>query len=212
MSLTKTEKEEFLNTVTHGLGLLIFLSFCPLMLAATTKYGSFAMGFGASVYCFGLLFTYSASTVYHATIKPKLKYYLRVLDHVAIFFLIAGTYTPFIIRYIGLVSGYKYLIAIWVLAFAGVIYKLFFTHGSRFISVLLYLALGWVAIFFYEPMASKMSATVLWLVIAGGGAFSAGSVFYIIKKIPYNHAIWHIFVLAGSVLHFIAVTYAIMYA
>ncbi|MBX7243017.1 MAG: hemolysin III family protein [Bacteroidia bacterium] len=212
MNLPRPEKTEMVNAITHGIGVLIYIAFIPLMFAATSAYGSFAMSFASAIYSFGLIFTFSASTIYHAVTNPDYKYFMRILDHIAIFFLIAGTYTPFIIRYIGLVDGYKYLIMIWALALSGAVYKLFFTHGSRVISVILYLSLGWIAVFFYGPMSAKMSGFVLWMIIAGGACFSVGSIFYLLKKIPYNHAIWHVFVLAGSAFHFTGVVYSIMYA
>lgn len=160
---------------------------------------------GAAVFATTLLLLYAASTFYHATRSPALKTRLKVLDHAAIYLLIAGTYTPFTL--VGLRGGWGWTLfgIVWGLAVCGVIFKLFATGRFRRISTGIYIAMGWMVLIAARPMVQRMDPTVIAWLVAGGLAYTAGTFFYHHRRLVYSHAIWHGFVLAGSVCHGVAV-------
>jgi hemolysin III len=157
-----------------------------------------------------LVLLYVASTLYHAVHHPVAKARLKVLDHCAIFLLIAGTYTPFTLLGLGGGWGWSLFAAIWTLAVLGVVLKLFFTGRFRRTSTALYLAMGWLALVAIGPLARSLESWTLGLLLAGGVVYSAGTLFYHSDRVPYAHAIWHLFVLAASTLHFAAVATLIL--
>ncbi len=161
--------------------------------------------FSAYVFCGALLLLYSASTLYHALTNPKSKELFHLIDHTAIFILIAGTYTPFLLVSLREEIHISFFIIMWSIAAVGIIYKLFMIKKLKLISTLIYLAMGWMAIIkiktFYQHLPWQAS---IWILM-GGIFYSIGTIFYSVERIPYNHAIWHLFVLCGSVSHFIAI-------
>jgi len=198
-------REEIANALTHGLGAVAALAGSAVLITLAAIYGDGWQLAGAIVFGVTLLLLYTASTLYHAIQYPPAKRRLQVLDHCAIYLLIAGTYTPFTL--IGLRGpwGWGLFAAIWTLALAGVIFKLFFTGRFDLLSTIIYIAMGWLVIFAIKPMwQSHDGFTLAWL-LAGGLFYTLGTYFYHKEYIPYSHAIWHLFVLAGSVCHFVSV-------
>ena len=199
-------RAEIASAVTHGLGAVAALAGGAVLITLTALHGD-AWQLGASI-VFGvtLLLLYTASTLYHAIQHPVAKGRLKVFDHCAIYLLIAGTYTPFTL--IGLRGpwGWGLFIAIWSLALCGVIFKLFYTGRFKRLSTFIYIAMGWLIIVAIKPMLNSLDAWTLGWLLAGGVFYTLGTYFYHRESIPYSHAIWHLFVIAGSVCHFVAVT------
>lgn len=198
--LSKYKKEELLNTISHGLGILLGIIGFFLLLKKSSDKTNFAV-LGIYIYSFSIILLYSASTLYHAIAKPSVKKKFRILDHISIYFLIAGTYTP--VALITLVNGNGWLIfaIVWGIALFGAILKLFFTGKYEILSLLLYLVMGWLIVFDFSSLMDATSASGIKLLMLGGAFYTLGILFYAIKQIPYNHFIWHLFVLGGSISH-----------
>lgn len=160
---------------------------------------------GVSVFAFALVALYAASTAYHAARSERIKRRLKVLDHCAIYLLIAGSYTPFLLNDLRGPWGWSLFGVIWSLALAGMVFKLFFTGRFRLVSTLVYVMMGWLALVAIVPMLRNMHMVTLGWMLAGGIAYTAGTPFYHAVRMRYSHAVWHLFVLAGSVCHAIAV-------
>lgn len=201
-----TQSEEIANALTHGMGALLSIGAGAVLITLAAIKGDPWTIFSASVYVASLVLLFSASTLYHAFSPSATKDRLHVLDHCAIFLLIAGTYTPFML--VGLRDsawGWSLFAIIWSLAVIGIVFKLFFTGKFRRTSTLIYVLMGWIAIVAVVPMTRALPAATLLLILFGGIAYTAGTYFYLSKRIAYAHAIWHLFVVAGATLHFIAV-------
>ncbi|UYB54354.1 hemolysin III family protein [Xanthomonas sp. AM6] len=199
-------RDELASALTHGLGAVAALAGSSVLITLAAIYGDGWQLAGAIVFGVALLLLYTASTLYHAIPHPGAKARLQVLDHCAIYVLIAGTYTPFTL--IGLRGpwGWGLFAAIWTIALAGVIFKLFFTGRFRLLSTILYLAMGWLIVVAIEPLLHSVDVPTLCWLLAGGLFYTLGTYFYQRDTVRYFHAIWHLFVLAGSVCHFVAVT------
>ena len=198
-------REEILNALTHGVGALAAIGAGAVLITLAALHGDVFSVVGASVFVGSLVLLYTASTLYHAIPWAQAKARLKVFDHCAIYVLIAGTYTPFTIGAMRGAWGWSLFATIWALALAGVVFKLFYTGRFQVVSTLVYVAMGWLIVVAVGPMKAALAApTIAWLV-AGGVAYTAGTVFYLSKRIPYAHVIWHLFVLGGSVCHFGAV-------
>jgi len=197
--------EEIANALTHGLGAAAALAAGTVLITLAAINGDGWKLAGAIVFAVALLFLYTASTLYHAIQHPRVKRHLQVLDHCAIYVLIAGTYTPFTL--IGLRGpwGWSLFAAIWALALAGVVFKLFFTGRFDRLSTLLYLGMGWLVVVAIKPMLTVMDAWTLGWLFGGGVFYSLGTLFYLRESWPYSHAIWHLFVIGGSACHYVAV-------
>lgn len=202
---TRNSAEELANTVTHGIGLaLSVLGFIILLVLAVMRGNAWHI-VGCAVYGSTLVCLYAASTLYHVIPSPRLKRALKIFDHSAIYLLIAGTYTPFLLVNLRGGWGWSLLGTVWGLALAGIILKLRFVDRFNILSPVIYLLMGWLALIAVKPLFSMVPlGGVLWL-FAGGLMYSVGLLFYAWKKIPYNHVIWHLFVLAGSTCHYFAV-------
>ena len=199
-------RHELASALTHGVGAMAALAGSAVLITLAALHGD-AWQLGASI-VFGvtLLLLYVASTLYHSVQHPVAKGRLKVFDHCAIYLLIAGTYTPFTL--IGLRGpwGWGLFIAIWTLAIGGVGFKVCYTGPFKRWSTLIYIAMGWLIIVAIKPMLNSLDAWTLGWLLAGGLFYTLGTYFYHRESIPYSHAIWHLFVIAGSVCHFIAVT------
>ncbi|MEM9823096.1 MAG: hemolysin III family protein, partial [Bacteroidota bacterium] len=145
-----------------------------------------------------------ASTVYHSVIDQRLKHIFRIVDHISIYFLIAGTHTPLVLLYLHQPSGWYFLTGLWLMVLLGTIFKVFFTGRYEFFSITLYILMGWSGLLVLPQMFEHMSNSSLYCLIAGGVLYSGGVIFYVWKRLPYHHAIWHLFVIAGTAAHFIA--------
>ncbi|MDN4494514.1 PAQR family membrane homeostasis protein TrhA [Ureibacillus aquaedulcis] len=198
-----SKKEEILNSVSHGLGALLsipatlFLVHKARIEGSTIELVSYII-FGLSMFCL-----YAASTIYHAW--PTHKSVLKKLDHSSIFLMIAGTYTPVALIAIGGKLGWTIFFIEWGLALFGILFKMYFVHRFARLSLLVYLGMGWLAIVFYDPMLSYITMNGFLLLLAGGLSYTIGTFFYKNKKIPYNHAIWHVFVMGGSLFMYLTI-------
>jgi len=199
-------RDEIASAITHGLGAIAALAGGSVLITLTAIYGDAWQLATTIVFSATLLLLYVASTLYHAIPHPGAKARLQVFDHCAIYLLIAGTYTPFTL--IGLRGpwGWGLFTAIWTLAAAGVVFKLFFTGRFRLLSTFIYLGMGWAVVVAIKPLLHSVDAFSLGWLLAGGLFYTLGTWFYQRDSVRYFHAIWHLFVLAGSVCHFVAVT------
>jgi hemolysin III len=201
----QTPGEELANSLTHGVGFVAAVVGTPILLAEAARVGGVADIIGAAVFAATVMLAYLASTLYHAVPWPRAKEILRVLDHGSIYLLIAGTYTPFTLGILRGGWGWTLFGLVWTLALAGVVMKV--SHGMRFprLSVVFYLAMGWLIVIAAGPLVERMPASGLAWLVAGGCAYTLGVVFYALDRFRYCHFIWHLFVLAGTACHFVAV-------
>ena len=201
-----TTGEEIANAVTHGIAALMSIAGLAILVGFAVAYsGSPTVITTVSVFGASMIFLYVASTLYHAIPNPKAKRILQRLDHSMIYVLIAGSYTPFCLVTLEGVTGIALCIAVWAIALAGIALQGVLIKKSKWLNSLLYLAMGWLVILVIEPLIENLANGGLWLLTAGGLSYSLGVIFYIWKSIPYSHAIWHVFVFAGTVLQFLAV-------
>ena len=196
--------EEIASAVTHGVGVLLSVGAGAVLVTLAALTGDAWTIVGASVFVGTLVLTYAASTLYHAVPFARAKARLRTLDHCAIFGLIAGTYTPFLIGGLRGPWGWGLFATIWALAAVGVVFKLFFTGRFKRASTLVYVAMGWLVVVATGPLREALPGSTLAWLVGGGLAYTVGTVFYLSRR-PFAHAVWHGFVLAGSVCHFAAV-------
>lgn len=198
-------REELASALTHGVGAAAALAGGAVLIVLAALHGDGWQLSAAIVFGISLLLLYVASTLYHAIAHPTAKGRLKVFDHCAIYLLIAGTYTPFTLIGLRGTLGWTLFAAIWVLAFAGVAFKLFFTGRFKLLSTAIYIAMGWLVVLAIKPVMGALDAWTFGWLLAGGLAYTTGTVFYHRPSLPYSHAIWHLFVIAGSVCHYIAV-------
>lgn len=201
----QTHAEEVINSLTHGVGLVLSAAGLAVLVVLASLFGDVFHIVSSAVFGGTLVFLYGASTLYHSARSPKLKRALRVVDHIAIFLLIAGTYTPFTVVLMRDGWGWTLLTLVWGIAAVGLLFKLFSRHRFHPAATSLYLLMGWISVFFYEPMWAAIPAGGLALLVAGGLSYTAGVVFYGWHSLRYSHAIWHLFVLVGSICHYFAV-------
>lgn len=202
--------EEIMNAVTHGIGTLLAVAGLVLLTVFAYLYGEIWHIVSFSIYGTTLVLLYLASTLYHSFTNERVKYIFKILDHSAIYLLIAGTYTPFTLVPLHGTLGWSVFGLVWGLAVLGIVLKVFFVGRFKVISTLCYIAMGWLIIIAIKPLIATVPALgIMWLII-GGLFYTLGSVFYLWHKLPYNHAIWHLFVLAGSISHFIAVFFYVL--
>lgn len=197
----QTVIEERLNAMSHGIGAALGIAGLILMLVYVDSSVDFGL-FSVLVYGFSIIVLFLASTMYHYVRDERRKHYFRIVDHVSIYFLIAGTYTPVLLLSLTDSLGWLLFWVVWGIAAFGVILKLFFTGRFEVFSTLLYLVMGWLIVFDFSNLSESIGPNgVLWL-FAGGLFYTVGILFYAIDKIPYNHVIWHLFVLGGAICHF----------
>lgn len=202
--------EEVANSVTHGLGALLAIAAIPILVVASLKSGGGVHLFAALVYTITMLIEYLMSTLYHAIAVDKAKRVFKILDHSSIYLFIAGSYTPFCLITLANHGGNWLCLVVWALALVGVACEAFWVFRPRWISAVLYLLLGWCVVWFLPTLAQLLPAPGLWLLIGGGLCYTIGCIFYVLKKIPYMHSIFHLWVLAGSICQFLAIALYIM--
>lgn len=200
-----TEREEFANWLTHGIAFLLSIAGTVALLYVAGVHGSIWHVLGFSVFGGSLIVLYFFSTLYHLTKDPKRKQRIRIFDHAAIFLLIAGTYTPLLLIYLRSSIGWPFLGVIWAFACAGILFKLLFKTKYRFISLSMYLAMGWLCVLAADSLLEYVPGKILALLAVGGVLYTIGVVFYSVRSMPYNHAVWHIFVIGGSMFHYVAI-------
>ena len=197
--------EEIANAITHGIGLLLSIAGFAVLFVLAAVRGTAWHIVACSIYGATLICLYAASTLYHAVISPRVKRALRIFDHSAIYLLIAGTYTPFLLVSLRGPWGWSLFGVIWGLALAGVLFKLWFVERFAILSTAVYIAMGWLVVIAAKPVITHLPVTAIIWLLAGGLAYTGGVIFFAAKRIPYSHAIWHLFVLAGSICHYFAV-------
>lgn len=202
-------KEEIANAITHGAGVVFALIAIPFLITYAIEKGNAATVWSVSMFSFGMLMVYLSSTLYHAIQHPKAKFKLRVWDHISIFLMIAGSYTPILQKYADDATATKFLIVLWSIAAIGIVKKIFFTGRFEALSLILYLGMGWMAVFIIGPLAEKIPSGIFTLLIVGGLSYTLGVIFYVWKNLAFQHAIWHVFVLGGSITHYFAVYYSV---
>jgi hemolysin III len=205
MTRLRHSVEEIANAITHGIGLLLSIAGFVVLLVLAALRGTAWHIVACSIYGATLICLYTASTLYHAVISPRVKHALRIFDHSAIYLLIAGTYTPFLLVSLRGPWGWSLFGVIWGLALAGILFKFWFVERFGILSTAVYVAMGWLVVIAAKPVITHVPFTALMWLFAGGLAYTGGVIFFAAKRIPYSHAIWHIFVLAGSICHYFAV-------
>ena len=197
--------EEIANSVTHGIGALLAIAALPVLIVTAVSHGGGVLLFAALVYGITMLLEYLMSTLYHAIAADAAKRVFKVLDHSFIYLFIAGSYTPFCLVTLADSGGVALGAVVWALALAGVACEAFWVFRPRWVSAVLYLALGWCVVWFLPSLVAALPSPGLALLVAGGLCYSAGCVFYVLKKVRYMHSIFHVWVLAGSVCQFLAI-------
>jgi len=201
----KDNPEEIANVITHALGLFLSVIGLVIMLEITWQREWIAI-VAAGVFGISLFLLYLASTLYHFLFdKKNMVANLRLMDHSAIYLLIAGTYTPFTLLVLPQSWGFTLFFIVWAIAIIGIVFKIFYIGRFKIVSTILYLGMGWLGVIAIQPMLKHLPSGGLWWLLAGGLSYSAGVVFYLWKKLPYHHAVWHLFVLGGSISHFISI-------
>ena len=196
---------EKLNSLLHGVGILFGIIGMPVLLSNAIKNNNIAGIYGAGIYCFCFLMVFTFSTLYHGAQQPNIRRILKILDHISIYFLIAGTYTPIVLIFVYNPFGICLLIILWSLTLVGIFFKIFFTGRFEIASTIIYLLMGLILFAGGKTFFVSMPSSVIALISIGGGLYSVGVIFYLWEKYKYNHAIWHLFVLAAAICHYAAV-------
>lgn len=202
-----TLKEEILNSITHGLGVILAICGTVLMIIQSSNHNSTLALVNSLIYGISLILLYTMSTMYHAITNTRAKEILRIFDHTSIFLLIAGSYTPFCL--IALQSNYKGILiaaCVWICATIGVILNAIDLKKTEKIGIVLYVIMGWSIIAAIKDIVAALPTPAFWLLLTGGLAYTVGIIFYAMKRVNYMHGVWHIFVLSGSILHFLCIS------
>ena len=210
MESIKELRREMANALTHGIGIIFGIASIPVLSAIGAHTGNVAGIVGATIYAFSFIMLFMFSTLYHSTQNENAKKILRTCDHISIFFLIAGTYTPFLLIYMLNPFGITLLSIQWSLVLIGIIFKVFFTGRFKVVSTLIYVAMGWLLLVGGEQFFVVLPTPALVMLMVGGGLYTLGCIFYLNKKIFYHHAIWHLFVLSAAICHYVAVLLAVL--
>ncbi len=207
---TYTPQQELANRLTAGLGAVLVGAGTALLIVLACLKGNAWHIVSFSVYGGTLFLLYLTATLYHSFRSPGARRFFEKLDHSAIFLLIAGTYTPFTLVTLRGAWGWSLFGVVWGISLLGIVYKLFFTGRHRIFSTLLYIGLGWMALLAFKPLISALSMGGMVLLVLGGISYSFGTVFYHRERLYYSHAIWHLFVLVGSLFHYFAILYYVL--
>lgn len=202
--------EEVANSVTHGVGIILSIAALTLLIVAALNGGGGIKLAAGIIFGITLTLEYTASTLYHAFPWPQVKRVFKVLDHSSIYLLIAGTYTPFTLVVLQNNGGVAMTAIIWSLAVVGIAVEAFWVFRPRWVSALIYLGMGWLIVFRLGALIAACPVGGIELLVAGGICYTLGTIFYVLKKVRYMHSIWHLWVLAGSILHFLAVLLYVM--
>lgn len=205
-----TKNEEIMNAVTHGIGAGLSIAGLVVLVVFASMHGDVWKIVGSAIYGASMIVLYTASTLYHSFSKTKAASKLNMFDHISIYYLIAGSYTPFML--VNLRGGWGWSIfgVVWACAIAGTVLKIIYGNKLRKVSTIIYLAMGWIIIIAIYPFVKNVETGGIILVVLGGLSYTIGVIFYKWKSLPFNHAIWHLFVLAGTVLQFFAVLFYVV--
>lgn len=202
-------KYELVNSIIHGFGIIFGIVSIPVLIALAIKSDNTPGVIGAAIYGFCFLQLFTFSTLYHGFQHPQVKRVLEILDHISIYFLIAGTYTPFLLIYLNNTFGISLLAILWSLTALGIVFKIFFTGRWNVLSTIVYILMGCIMIFGGRTFFVEIPGDVITMILIGGGLYLLGVIFYLWEKYPYNHAVWHFFVLAAAVCHYVAILLAV---
>ncbi|MFT6369735.1 MAG: hemolysin III [Maribacter sp.] len=202
-------KQELVNSIVHGFGIIFGIVGIPILIAFAIKSDNSTGVIGAAIYGFCFLQLFTFSTLYHGFQHAQVKRILEILDHISIYFLIAGTYTPFLLMYMPHSFGITLLSILWGLTALGIIFKVFFTGKWKIISTLVYIAMGCIMVVGGRTFFESIPTNILIMILIGGALYLLGVIFYLWEKYPYNHAVWHFFVLAAAVCHYVAILLAV---
>lgn len=205
-----SKREEIANAITHGIGAVLSIAALTLLIVYSSIYGTAWHVVSFTIYGASMLLLYISSTLVHSFPAGKVKDLFEIFDHAAIYVFIAGTYTPILLILVGGGLGWTLFGIVWGIAFAGILFKVFFVKKFLFFSTVLYLAMGWLAIFAIKPIYESLSTTGIWFLVIGGLFYTVGTVFYMWRGFRYHHAVWHLFVIAGSIFHFFLVFFYVL--
>lgn len=197
--------EEKLNIWSHAFGIFLSIIALVLLIIKAVQQDNIWMMISFPIFGVSLILLYLASTLYHASQEPQKRFKLKVFDHAAIYVLIAGSYTPFTLVSLNGETGWLIFSMVWVMAFTGIILKLFFTGKFKIVSTAMYVLMGWLIVFYFQDLTASLHEKGVFYLILGGVLYTIGAILYSIKKIKFNHAIFHFFVLAGSFCHFLSI-------
>ncbi|MEO6948119.1 MAG: hemolysin III family protein [Ginsengibacter sp.] len=198
-------QQELVNSIIHGFGIIFGIVSIPILIAFAIKSNNTNGIIGAAIYGFCFLQLFTFSTLYHGFQHQQVKRVLEILDHISIYFLIAGTYTPFLLIYLNNTFGITLLVVLWGLTALGIIFKIFFTGRWNIISTIVYVAMGCIMVVGGRTFFIEIPVDVMTMILIGGALYLLGVIFYLWEKYPYNHALWHFFVLAAAVCHYVAI-------
>lgn len=204
-----TLKQEVVHSLIHAFGILFGIISIPILTALATNNANVPGIVGASIYGFSFIMLFSFSTLYHGFQQPHVKRVLEILDHISIYFLIAGTYTPFLLIYLKDSFGITLLSVLWGLTVLGIFFKVFFTGRFEAVSVIIYVGMGWILFAGGRRFFTALPAEVMTFIVIGGGLYTIGIIFYLWKGFKWSHAVWHFFVLVAAVCHYVAVLLAV---
>ena len=202
------QKQEMVNSLIHGFGILFGISCLPILITLAVKNNNVPGIIGSSVYSFCFLMLFTFSTLYHGFQQRSIKQILKVFDHISIYFLIAGTYTPFLLIYMNNQFGITLLSVLWGLTILGIFFKTYFTGKFEILSTIIYLLMGWIMVVGGKTFFSELPRPVLVFIMIGAFLYTIGVIFYIWERYAYTHAVWHSFVLTAAICHYVAVLLA----
>lgn len=202
-------QQELVNSIVHGFGIIFGIVSIPILIAFAIKSDNTPGVIGAAIYGFCFLQLFTFSTLYHGFQHAQAKRIFEILDHISIYFLISGTYTPFLLIYMNNAFGITLLAVLWGLTALGIVFKIFFTGKWNIISTIVYIVMGCIMIVGGRTFFETIPAQVMTMILIGGALYLLGVIFYLWKKYPYNHAVWHFFVLAAAVCHYVAILLAV---
>ncbi|MFZ7943505.1 PAQR family membrane homeostasis protein TrhA [Neobacillus sp. 19] len=207
---TFSRQEEVANSITHGIGALLSISALVILIVYSSLYGTVWHVVSFTIFGVTMFILYMSSTLLHSLPEGKAKDVFEILDHSSIYFFIAGTYTPFLLIVIKGTVGWLLFGIVWGLAVAGTIFKCFFVKKYLFSSTILYVVMGWLMVFAWKPLVNTLSTEGLIYLVIGGALYTLGAIFYVWRGFTYHHAVWHLFVIAGSTAHFFAVLFYVL--
>jgi hemolysin III len=202
-------KQELVNSIIHGFGIIFGIVSIPILVALTIKNNNTPGVIGAAIYGFCFLQLFTFSTLYHGFQQMQVKRALEIFDHISIYFLISGTYTPFLLIYMDNSFGITLLSVLWGLTAIGIVFKVFFTSRWNILSTIIYIAMGCIMVVGGRTFFTSIPSNVLTMIFIGGALYLFGVIFYLWEKYPYNHAVWHFFVLAAAICHYVAILLAV---
>lgn len=203
-------RQELVNSIVHGFGIIFGIVSIPILIAFAIKSDNIAGIIGAAIYGFSFLQLFTFSTLYHGIQHTQAKRTLEILDHISIYFLISGTYTPFLLMYMRNSFGITLLSILWGLTALGILYKIFFIGKWKVFSTLIYIGMGCIMVVGGRTFFESIPSNILTMILIGAALYLIGVVFYLWKKYPYNHAVWHFFVLAAAICHYVAILLAVV--